>query len=171
MNEGTNPQHQRDNTFKSRDLSTLEYLRQLNQEWWICNLRRKIYPRREDKAYYNRVANLKRDRIKEICERNEIESIFDNKTQMRELNKFFMRAGGMPIFDEMTELDVTNYYLPDNDCRVFFGMEETNKPKIQLGKIKELDYNAGIVVVTFETPNPQGNLEDNYTITQVSRIF
>jgi hypothetical protein len=150
---------------KSRDLTTLEYLKILQHEWWICNLRRKIYPTMSDKRYFDKVANLKRDRIKEIADLNQIPCIFSDHQMMRELNKSFMKFGGMPVFDGIKEIDIINYYLPGNDVRCFYGFDVDNKPKIKIGKIKSFNLQIKHVEVLFDDKSIE-----HLQITKVSRI-
>lgn len=152
--------------FKDRDLSILEYLEVLQREWWVCNLRRKIYPDLKSKNNFNRIANLKRDRIKEIAERNDIPSIFSSREEMKKLNKEFMREGGFPIFPGLTEEDICNYYLPQNDARIFLGFGENKQPIVKIGKIVSFDQVNRKVTVTFEDSEIV-----EFPITKVSRIF
>lgn len=151
---------------KDRNLSPIDYIKVLEVEWWICNLRRKIYPSITDKNFYNRVANLKRDRIKSMSERNEIESIFTDKEKMRALNKKFMKEGGIPIFEGMTESDLINYYSPNNDVRCFLGFGEDHKEIVMIGKILNFDKISRKVEVIFDK-----NETKIFEITKVSRIF
>jgi hypothetical protein len=155
-----------ENQNKSRNLSPIEYLNQLETEWYICNLRRKIYQSTNDRNYYNRVANLKRDRIKDICERNNIPSIFTSRELMQKLNKQFIATGGLPIFKEITENDIINYYYPNNDVRCIIIDPKTGQSAIKYAKTTILDLKNRQIQVVF-TDNTLYWLG----FSQVQRIF
>jgi hypothetical protein len=149
----------------SDNKSTLEYLQVLVDEWWINNLRRKITPSSKDKKYFNKVCALKKARIIEICDRNEMPSIFSDKELMKSLNKKFNGKGGMPIFTGATETDEENYYAVDKEVRCFYGFED-DKPIIKTGLIKFFDKDNGKVLVKFNDVDDELLLKKN-----VSRIF
>lgn len=154
------------NPKKTRNQSPLEYLESLKQEWWVANLRRKIYPLTADKRHYSKVANLKKARIIEIYERNELPVVFDSPAEMKELNKQFAQKGGMPVFAGQTDTDRFNYYYPDSDVRCFYGFDAQQKPVIKLGKVHLYQPTTKKVQVAFQN----GEME-TLEIQQVSRIF
>ena len=151
---------------KTRDLSTLEYVRVLEEEWWVNNLRRKIYPGFKDKKRFSRISSLKKARIIEISERNELPHIFNDNDMMRELNKRYSVNGGCPVFPDRNEEDVINYYNINSDVRCFYGFNEDNKPIIKIGKIVGFDQLGG----TVEVNTDNSNLE-HLPIKDVTRIF
>lgn len=158
-------QNQNEPRAKTRNLSPIEYLRQLEVEWWICNLRRKIYPEKKLKNYYDRVANNKRDRIKEICVRNSIPSIFDDRNLMQELNHRFTITGGMPRFSGQTETDIINYYYPGVEVRCIVpGL--TQNTDIIYARTLEIDLKTSTVKVQ-KADKTLYQLE----FAQVQRIF
>lgn len=148
------------------NLSTLQYLEKLNTEWWINNFRRKIYPKIKDKEYYKRVCDLKKNRIIEISERNSITNMFEDTVKMEAINARFKVEGGIPLFEGLTNLDLINYYLPGNDCRVHLG-NAGGKPIIFFGKIKNFYKESNSVQVLIE-----GDLTSKtFLINKVSRIL
>jgi len=151
-----------------RNLSALEYLKVLEIEWWICNLRRKIYPSRQEKAHYNKVASLKKCRIIEMSERNELPHIFnDDNDLMKQLNKHFSQNGGCPVFEGKTPEDVLYYYSKNSDVRCFLGnLPNSLKSIIKIGKIISFDETNELVLVKLDNGN-----EENLSFLCVTRIF
>lgn len=147
---------------KSRNLSPIEYLHHLSKEWWINDFRSKIYPKIKDKEYYKKVRELKKQRIIEISNRNDIPCIFDNKQMMNELVNSFIVRGGFPIFDGLKNDDLINYYLPNNDCRIYMGGKV-----VLLGKIKGFDIKTNQVLVQLQGENDI----KSFILTKVSRIL
>jgi len=140
---------------EKRNLSALEYLKVLEDEWWVCNLRKKIYPSKKDKDYYNNSANLKKSRIIEISERNDLPHIFNNKDMMKDLNRKFSSKGGYPTFPKQNENDIRNYFMKNSDVRCFLGFNDEEKPIIKIGKIIDFDINKNIVTVVLEKENQE----------------
>jgi hypothetical protein len=151
---------------KKQNLSTLQYLDKLNIEWWVNNFRKKIYPKIKDKEYYKRVCELKKNRIIEISQRNNIDCIFDNEEKMRLLNNKFKVDGGIPLFEGLNNLDLVNYYYPNSDCRVFLGNSE-GKPIFLLGKIKNFFKDLNSVEVLLEGDSDP----KTFLINKVARIL
>lgn len=151
---------------KGRNLSALEYIKVLEVEWWVCNLRRKIYPTKNDKSHFGKVSLLKRNRIIEISERNEIPHIFSDSEMMKELNKRFSAKGGCPDFPGRNEDDIEFYFYQNNEVRCFYGFDKEGKSIIKLGKIRSFDIESSLVEVEFEKKNT-----DNLDMTMVTRIF
>jgi hypothetical protein len=71
----------RDTPNKTRDLSYYEYYTQLQLEYMVAELRKKIYPTQKDKAYYQKVMDGKRKIIEDISLRNSLKSIFSSNTE------------------------------------------------------------------------------------------
>jgi hypothetical protein len=151
---------------KKQNLSTLQYLDKLNIEWWVNNFRKKIYPKIKDKEYYKRVCELKKNRIIEISQRNNIDCIFDNEEKMRLLNNKFKVDGGIPLFEGLNNLDLVNYYYPNSDCRVFLGNSE-GKPIFFIGKIKSFLKDLNSVEVLLEGDSDP----KTFLINKVARIL
>lgn len=151
---------------KSRNLSILEYIRVLEIEWWVCNFRRKIYPNPKDKQHFTKVSHLKRLRIIEMSERNELPHIFDDNEMMKNLNKSLSSKGGCPDFPDKNEVDVYFYYLKDSEIRAFYGFDGIGKPIIKIGKIVSFDIVCNKVEISLES----GDCEI-LAIEHVTRIF
>lgn len=153
---------------KTRNLSPIEYVKRLEIEWWICNFRRKICKSKDERARYGRIANLKKERLISICERNQIPHIFSQNDLMEVLNKFFTKSGGgCPDFEGLTSVDIQNYYSKGSDVRCFYGFDEfTKKAIIKIGKIMEFFEDEKKVEIIFSNEDVEV-LE----LRQVSRIF
>jgi hypothetical protein len=149
-----------------RKFTVLEYLEILKDEWWINNLRRKIYPDPIDKRHYSVVSNLKKSRIIKISNRYGIGNIFEDPEMMKALNKKFTnKGGGLPMFDGITSTDIENYYAPESIVRCFFGFEK-RVPIIKMGKVIKFDIFSQNVQVRFEDLT-----ENTLHQAKVTRIF
>lgn len=99
---------------KTRNLSVAEYFLVIQKEYLIAEFRKKIYFSKNDKNYYQRVMNGKREKIEMISKRNRLDNIFNNTTKMEEMrNELFDRLG-KPKF-EMSQTDIDNYYSVGNE--------------------------------------------------------
>ena len=61
---------------KTRNLSVYEYLKELQVEYIVFELRRKIYQSQKDRRHFEKVLNFKETKIKDIARRNCLKSIF-----------------------------------------------------------------------------------------------
>lgn len=99
---------------KTRDLSVAEYFITVQKEYLIANFRRKIYFSLKDKNYYKKVMNYKIEKINNIANRNQLESVLTNEEEYNKMNTSLFDDKGKPKF-EMTELDWRNYYAVENE--------------------------------------------------------
>lgn len=99
---------------KTRNLSVAEYYSVIQREYLIAEFRKKIYYNPKDKNYYHRVMTHKEEKIRDISERNHLDSIFTNPDLMTEIRGSLFDHWGRPKF-EMTTTDVQNYYAPGNE--------------------------------------------------------
>ena len=101
-------------TKKTRNLSVAEYFLVIQKEYLIAEFRKKIYFSKNDKNYYQRVMNGKREKIEMISKRNRLDNIFNNDAKTEEMrNELFDRLG-KPKF-EMSQTDIDNYYAIGNE--------------------------------------------------------
>lgn len=99
---------------KTRNLSVADYFLVIQKEYLIAEFRKKIYFSKNDKNYYQRVMNGKREKIEMISKRNRLDNIFNNAAKMEEMrNELFDRLG-KPKF-EMSQTDIDNYYAIGNE--------------------------------------------------------
>lgn len=99
---------------KNRNLSVAEYFLIIQKEYLIAEFRKKIYFSKNDKIYYQRVMDGKRDKINNIAERNRLDSILNNSEKMDEMRADLFDRLGKPKFD-MSPLDIENYYASGNE--------------------------------------------------------
>ena len=99
---------------KNRNLSVAEYFLIIQKEYLIAEFRKKIYFSKNDKIYYQRVMDGKKNKINDIAKRNRLDSIFNNSEKMEEMRAELFDKLGKPKF-ELTEIDIENYYAIGNE--------------------------------------------------------
>jgi hypothetical protein len=99
---------------KTKNLSVAEYFIAIQKEYLIAEFRKKIYFSPNDKMYYQKVMNFKVEKIKNIADRNHLDSILNNSFKMEELKNELFDKLGKPKF-EMNKTDLENYYAKGND--------------------------------------------------------
>ena len=99
---------------KNRNLSVAEYFLIIQKEYLIAEFRKKIYFSKNDKIYYQRVMDGKKNKINDIAKRNRLDSIFNNSEKMEEMRAELFDKLGKPKF-EMSPTDIENYYAPGNE--------------------------------------------------------
>lgn len=99
---------------KNRNLSVAEYFLIIQKEYLITEFRKKIYFSKNDKIYYQRVMDGKRNKINDIAKRNRLDSIFNNSEKMEEMRAELFDKLGKPKF-EMSPTDIENYYASGNE--------------------------------------------------------
>jgi len=152
---------------KSRDLTIHEYWEQLQLEYIVAELRRKIYPIVKDKKYYERVMEQKRQKIDDISTRNHLAPIFEDSEYKQEMYEKIYNEQGIPNFiyrDEkmralFEENDVVNYYYEGSEVRV----KVDNKTSI--GKIESVNLMAELVEVKIKEEIK------NFPMKDVTRIL
>lgn len=138
------------NKEKTRDLTVFEFFEQLQLEYIVLELRRKIYPSLTDKDYYHRVMEQKKEKIQDIGSKNYLPSIFTDKNIKNHKYSQVYVPFGMPNFFYKDEnhkqkyavLDKKYYYLPESEVRFSIDGE------IRIGKINSVDFiknNANII--------------------------
>ena len=99
---------------KNRNLSVAEYFLIIQKEYLIAEFRKKIYFSKNDKIYYQRVMDGKKNKINDIAKRNRLDSIFNNSEKMEEMRAELFDKLGKPKF-EMSPTDIENYYTSGNE--------------------------------------------------------
>ena len=99
---------------KNRNLSVAEYFLIIQKEYLIAEFRKKIYFSKNDKIYYQRVMDGKKNKINDIAKRNRLDSIFNNSEKMEEMRVELFDKLGKPKF-EMSSTDIENYYASGNE--------------------------------------------------------
>lgn len=127
---------------KTRNLTLSEFLIQLQLEYIVVELRRKIYTRIKDKKYYEKVMNYKAMKIKDISERNSLQSIFTNNEVKKKLYKKIYIDDNYPNFlysgeadkRKHFENDRLNYYSEGAEVKFLLNNETI------IGTLTEIDY-------------------------------
>ena len=123
-----------------RNIAIIEYLERLQLEYFVSELRSKIYPRVRDKKYYRRVMDGKREKIEDISEKNGIPNIFNSKKIQKQFRSNVYLPEGLPCFHYfneekrrgLEEPDFSNYYQIGSDVKI------KTAEGIELGKIKSV---------------------------------
>jgi len=167
------------NEEKSRDLTIFEYFEQLQLEYIVAELRKKIYPSLKDKNYYRRVMQQKEAKIQDIALRNSLPSIFSegNGKYKREKYQEIYYERGLPNFlyrdeimrDKFEESDINNYYYEGSEVKVFIPKDKEEEEEIVIGSISSVNLDAKLVEVKFETSS--GPKYKNFSMENVTRIL
>jgi len=146
---------------KDRNLSVLQYLDKLQEEYYICELRKKIYHSVSCKKYYSRVMEFKKEKILDISEKNNLRNIFDDIDIRNKFMRIVYPEFGMPMYP-MTGDDLINYFMVGSDVRV----EKEDKTYL-IGVIVSVDLEKKIVHVKLN----QGKGEKPFHIMYLTRIL
>lgn len=134
---------------KSRDISILDFLENLQLEYLLYELRSKIYPKKDDKQKYKEIMQFKEDKIFDICSKNNLRNIFNDGEILQEIESKFYNEFGNP--NEMTNRDKYFYYLIGSD----FSYNGQG--------VKLLSYNLQSYIATIELKNKQSlNVDLNF---------
>lgn len=120
-----------------RELSLLDFLDQLQEEYVIAELRSKIYKKEKDKRFWKeKVMEGKRQKIADINERNpEAITIFTSEKEMERIKSMVYRPWGIAKFNyrddeqrkELEIKDLLNYFSYNMDFLVRTGANESKK--------------------------------------------
>ena len=110
-------------------LSTYEYLQVLQLEYVVTELRKKVYIKRKDREFFKRVLVGKEKKIKDICLRNSLPSLFEDEDTKRRCYQEVYGEFGYPNFhyknheqvEEFRVKDFYYYYSKDSDFKVKFN--------------------------------------------------
>lgn len=142
---------------KSRQLSFIEFFKNLQREYIIAELRYKIYPKEKDKNYYkNREMAGKRATIDNISIRNNLKSIFSDPNLYRQYHDEMIGEWGLPCFlyrdtadrERRRRQDIINYFYRGSVVSVL-----NSDGSIDRGVIVTTDLNKRVVVVTIDNEN------------------
>jgi hypothetical protein len=97
----------------NRNLSILDYLKQLQLEYLLYELRIKIYPKSEDKKQYKKILDYKENKILDICKKNSLDNMFTNGEILKEIESDFYDQFGNP--KELTKRDKYFYFWIGSD--------------------------------------------------------
>jgi len=138
----------------------LEYLNVLTKEYFVAELRRKIYSKSNDRKYWKKISGYKKDKIIDISNRNKLHHIFNDETKMNAAYNVFYPLNEIPPII-LNQKDLFSYYKKDNDVTI------TDNGKVLVGRIKEVDLKtAKVEVVLFDSTEHK-----MFRFNQVRRIL
>lgn len=123
------------NNIKTRDLSYYQYFNQLQLEFIVAELRKKIYPSQKDKLYYQKVMEGKRKRIEDIALRNSLKSIFISE---EEKNNKYQQIYTSP-FPQFLYRDEREREKQEYKDKIFYYMKGS--------EVKVTDHNSNTVKI------------------------
>lgn len=155
---------------KSRDQSLYSYLECLQLEYITCELRKKVYFKKKDKSFYQRTMDRKREKIKDISERNLLQTIFSDDSVRVELYAKIYKDHGFPDFAYNNELDIIEFAQKDKDYYYSEGAEVRvlmEDQRIEIGIITDRYFEKNLIHIKLRGDD----LTKPYPITRVTRIL
>jgi hypothetical protein len=136
---------------KTRHLSLCQYLKRLQLEYIVAELRKKIYPLKGDQLFYENLMVQKRKTIEDISKRNYLPNIFNDDNLRQELYDTIHPEFGFPLFlyrDESHRikyepLDKKYYYYQNTEFRVLV------KDKVEIVKLESVNLEDNSAVILF----------------------
>lgn len=133
--------------------SIIEYFESLQIEYLITQIRRKIYTTASDKRHYDKVMNLKEEKINDIAIKNSLKTIFNSPEKKAELIAKVFPTKGLPQFGKyLRTQDITNYYSKGATVKVYSDMR-ADMEDFHLAKIQDYDISTKVVVLRYEADN------------------
>jgi len=126
----------------SRNLPIAEYLRQLQLEYLMYQLRIKIYANSEEKKKFKEILEFKKEKILDICNNNNLFNIFDNEDVLTEIESEFYNEFGIP--NQMTKKDKYFYFKIDSDFSYKGRVVKLNSYNMDNSTCKITDTNSKI---------------------------
>lgn len=146
---------------KSRHLSFTEYLDQLQKEYIVAELRKKIYRNEGDKKYYEHVMVGKKEKIISVSDRNSLPNIFTDESLKKNfysevygnrfpnieypdyIKRFSYVKDGKTHYVSRYDMDVYYYYSRGEEVKVFVN----NDDQFVIGMITSVLYDKKISFV------------------------
>lgn len=105
-------------TVKTKHQSKIDYLDSLQKEFFINLIKSKIYPKHNDRKYYKRVMEHKKDKILNLSfNMGGVSNIFDNEEDYERYKYLMFPKDNLPNFD-LTEDEIEYYYAIDSEIKV-----------------------------------------------------
>ncbi len=115
-----------------RDLSQIDYLDILQQEYFLNMLKSKIYLKFNDRLYYKKVMSYKKEKILNLSEKNFLPNIFSDESLFKKYRANIFPKQGLPNV-RLNRKEIDQYYSTGSDVRI--DTEEA----ILIGKIQSFD--------------------------------
>lgn len=136
---------------KSRHLSIIDFLDQLQKEYITADIRSKVSISKNDKEYYRTVMEHKKQKIMDISSRNNLSNIFSDE-QSKEILYTSIHKFGLPNYEyrdsyqktRLLQKDKRNYFNQGSDVKINIG------DKILIGKILKSDLENNVALCSFK---------------------
>lgn len=127
------------NIVKDRHQSKLDYLDSLQKEYFVNDIKSKIYPKANDRNYYKKVKGYKKDKILNLAfNMGGVVNIFDDEEEFERYKSSIYPKDNLPQF-ELTDIELDYYYSENSEIKV----DSDNKYKIGILISKNLEKNIG----------------------------
>lgn len=141
---------------KSRHLSIVDYLEQLQKEYITAEIKYRVARTESDRLYHKTIMDHKKVKIVDIAERNKIKSIFNDDT-VKHVMWDSVLVFGFPKYEyrdfyqkkRLEDKDKTNYFDQNSDVKINIGTE------ILLGKIKYVDFKNNVATCIIRGSNEE----------------
>lgn len=149
------------NSKKDRHQSKIDFLESLQIEYFVNDIKSKIYPKQNDRNYYKRVKGHKEEKILNLAfNMGGVVNIFDDETEFERFKSKTYPKDNLPQF-ELTEIEKDYYYSENSEIKVNID----NKYKIGILISKNFEKNIAIVKLRGEAN------ERTVSLNFVSRIL
>lgn len=103
-----------------KNLSKLDFMEVLQQEYFAAEIRSKIHHKISNKKYWKKMMVRKKEKIKSISNELDIKSIFDSDEYYQEVKRaiFPDKHNRVPKF-EMSNEELELYFADDSQVKVF----------------------------------------------------
>lgn len=164
-----------ENKEKTRHQTIYEFLECLQLEYVNLELRKKIYPFANDKKYYKRTMEFKKQKIVDIATRNRLSTIFDDEQVKAKIYNQCIPQWGLPIFIYQSEddynnqrhWDIINYFAVGSEVKIL--MDDNS---IAIGTIISADHLTPFSSVSVVTVKLRDDNRSYIKLwNQVSRIL
>ena len=153
----------------TRHLSTYQYLQILQLEYIVTELRKKIYVKRKDKDFYKRVLEGKRKKIKDICLRNSLPSIFIEDDAKSKCYGEVYRPFGYPEFHYKNDEQIQEFKAKDFYYYYYKGADFKVKDEEQtlVGTLISVDEEAEVAYIKLKGDHDSRP----FPLTYIARII
>ena len=128
---------------KSRHINILDFLEQLQLEYFQADFRRSIHHSPKNKAFWKRVMEWKKEKILDVSSKSDLENIFNNEREADEYRKrVFPYAKSIAIKFELSDEEVKLYYAVGSPVKV-----EVDEGKFLSGKIEQVFFENNLALI------------------------
>jgi len=103
---------------KSRNISTYQFLVELQKEHFIAELRSKIHTKKEQKDKLRQIMKYKIEKIEDVSSRNSLPTIFTSDEVREKIRSLVFDIDNKPKFELFNEYDELKYYSRGNEFKI-----------------------------------------------------